>query len=292
MKPIDVKSGMKINSKELCELLQAGCMIEEYDKKESKIKIISNTKPIDENQRELENETNRPLGIWVSVNADEAGQIFQEIRTEEEINILKPEEDADEAGRIFQERRTEKEFNILKSEEKVIILLDLVDFSKASGLEQVLLLKTFDYLALREPKEWLDKYISNIIPTGDGYFILAEKGIIPQLTQYLETIRKNVDEYNQKQNPRHKIGFRCAVHKGEVYKYKGSGANNTTYETYIGDGLNDCKRIFSFIPKNIVDVVYFSESIYYEGIARHNFIRLGIMKDKHNKEHKVFQLQI
>lgn len=176
--------------------------------------------------------------------------------------------------------------------EMLIILIDIVGFSQNSSCEQLYVLKTFENLVF-EKGAWgdLNNYIIDILSTGDGFYILAKKCFIKNIDTYLCGLVKRIDEYNRHENPQREINFRCALNIGEVYKWKWKKGDN-----YIGQGMNDCQRIISFIPKKLEDVIYFSDSVYKAMLSpsgsHPRLQRLGRMYDKHGKPHKIFQLSL
>jgi class 3 adenylate cyclase len=124
-----------------------------------------------------------------------------------------------------------------------------------------------------------------ILDTGDG----AAIGFLQHPEDALEVaiqFRKTVTANQHKDYP--ELNVRIGIHLGPINVVKDMNGQNNM----VGDGINDAQRVMSFAG---IDQVFISRT-YYDFISRLNdeyaalFQYRGLKKDKHGREHQVYEL--
>jgi len=143
-----------------------------------------------------------------------------------------------------------------------IVLIDIIDFSELSPLQQleIITFTTTTYKNMIEKMLLnsgmsLDKLILGFISTGDGFYSILN----PRLKGYGIILGLSFNHLSEQISKKFRYfkGMKIAVHTGDVYKFIDILGHNN----YIGDGLNDCARYLEL--KNFsVSTVMASESAY------------------------------
>lgn len=139
-----------------------------------------------------------------------------------------------------------------------IVLIDIIDYSKLSNLEQFEVVDTMTRffkkainLMISKANITQNQAILGFIATGDGFFIILSPklrgyGVILGLS--LRNISKNI-----KKKVEFFKGIKVAVHSGDVIPFVDiMGSKN-----FIGNGLNQCARFLEYRSPYIKD--YFTE---------------------------------
>ncbi len=165
-----------------------------------------------------------------------------------------------------------------------VLFFDVVGYTKQSVNKQIELKKQFnqlvsDCLKLQGDGERI------ILDTGDG----AAIGFMQHPDDALEVaiqFRKTVMANQHKDYPDLKV--RIGIHLGPVNIIQDMNGRSNM----VGDGINDAQRVMSFAG---TDQIYISRS-YYDFVSRLSdeyadlFQYRGAQKDKHGREHPVYEL--
>jgi hypothetical protein len=139
-----------------------------------------------------------------------------------------------------------------------IVLIDIIDYSKLSNLEQYNVVDTMSRffkkainLMLKKSNITQNQAILGFIATGDGFFIILSpklKGYGVVLGLSLNNISKNI-----KKKLAYFKGIKVAVHTGDVIPF----LDILGHKNFIGNGLNDCARYLEYKSPYIKD--YFTD---------------------------------
>jgi len=165
-----------------------------------------------------------------------------------------------------------------------VLFFDVVGYTKQSVKKQIELKNQFnqlvsDCLKLQGGGERI------ILDTGDG----AAIGFMQHPDDALEVaiqFRKTVMANQHKDYPDLKV--RIGIHLGPINVIQDMNGRNNM----VGDGINDAQRVMSFAG---TDQIYISRS-YYDFVSRLSdeyaemFQYRGAQKDKHGREHPVYEL--
>ncbi|OGS90872.1 MAG: hypothetical protein A2Z95_06305 [Gallionellales bacterium GWA2_60_18] len=171
-----------------------------------------------------------------------------------------------------------------RSSSATVLFFDVVGYTKQSVKKQTRVKKQFtqvlaDCLAAQVDGERI------ILDTGDG----AAVGFLQHPEDALEVamlFRKTVLANRHKDYPELKV--RIGIHLGPINVVKDMNGQSNM----VGDGINDAQRVMSFAG---TDQIYVSRS-YYDFISRLSdeyadlFEYRGSLKDKHEREHPVYEL--
>ena len=154
----------------------------------------------------------------------------------------------------IEERRIERVINVSKKlptlaaefpeVKKLIILIDIVGFSKASTREQVNNIYLFQrYLVgniLNNHLGFKGKiHISRFIPTGDGCYIVADECEPETALDFLTTL---IGGFNQLKDEEDKpLSIRASALIGSCVPFM----DIAKHKNYIGEGMNEAARILS-----------------------------------------------
>jgi hypothetical protein len=205
--------------------------------------------------------------------------------------------------------------SIFRKNQKGILLVDIVGFSKGEMEYQAGLLNLFNN-GFNQALEILQIFshvpiIEQVIPTGDGCYLVLNEIINDRFLlvpfAIMSSIRALENEYfinnNLKPEEQNHLQLRIGAELGEISFFNDvSGKNNC-----FGTGMNETARILTYgqstfeknyTEKNSADCIYIGENILHQAtnIVNHinkfhkecEIINLGIVKDKHNKERKVY----
>lgn len=171
-----------------------------------------------------------------------------------------------------------------------ILFLDIIDYSKKSGADQIAVKNQFNDLVYQSLKDIAENE-RIILDTGDGVAI-AHQGS-PEDAMFMalsirDGILKSNTQNNNMQNPV-PLYVRFGINLGPVRIVSDiNGQPNI-----IGDGINTAQRIMSFAEPNQILV---SRS-YYEVASRltlelsEMFAYSGLKHDKHVREHEVYSVR-
>ena len=171
-----------------------------------------------------------------------------------------------------------------RSTSVTVLFFDVVGYTKQTVNKQIEIKKQFnqlvtDCLATRGDDERI------ILDTGDG----AAIGFLQHPEDALEVamqFRKTVMAYQHGNYPDLKV--RIGIHLGPVNVVKDMNGQSNM----VGDGINDAQRVMSFAG---IDQIYISRP-YYDFVSRLSdeyaglFQYRGLQKDKHGREHPVYEL--
>ena len=132
----------------------------------------------------------------------------------------------------------------IKEEEKLIILIDIVGFSKDSTRNQVYKIYLFQrYLIsqiLNNRLSFGEKIrINHFVPTGDGCYIVAEKCTPQVALDFLITLISGFKDIKTEHGEN--IALRASALFGNVVPF----IDMAKHLNYIGEGMNEASRILS-----------------------------------------------
>ena len=171
-----------------------------------------------------------------------------------------------------------------RSTSVTVLFFDVVGYTKQPVNKQIEIKKRFnqvvsDCLATLEDGERI------ILDTGDG----AAIGFLQHPEDALEVakrFRKTVMANQHRDYP--DLNVRIGIHLGPVTIVKDMNGQSNM----VGDGINDAQRVMSFAG---IDQIYISRP-YYDFVSRLSdeyadlFQYRGLQKDKHGREHPVYEL--
>ena len=171
-----------------------------------------------------------------------------------------------------------------RSTSATVLFLDVVGYTKQPVNKQLKVKKQFNQL-LSECLEAVGEGERIILDTGDG----AAVGFLQHPEDALEAamqFRKTVLSNQHKDYP--DLNVRIGIHLGPISIVKDvNGQSNM-----VGDGINDAQRVMSFAGSG---QIYISRP-YYDFVSRLSdeyadlFVYRGSQKDKHGREHQVYEL--
>jgi len=200
------------------------------------------------------------------------------------------------------------------AENKLVILIDIVGFSKGTTREQVYKIYSFEHYVIKQVLSNIFNFsnrikINQFIPTGDGCYIVADECESKLALDFLITLISGF-QYIKKDddNP---WSLRASALFGECVPF----LDLAHHKNYIGEGMNEAARILSygqaalekdFLENNpgsdISEAKLFSRnSLYvgenlsaalsdYQGDGRKLF-KFSSIPDKHGKKRDITVLQ-
>lgn len=223
------------------------------------------------------------------------------------------------------EHRKEKLFRISKSmpnpiaeipeENKLIILIDIVGFSKRSTREQVYNIYLFQrYIISQVLTNRLGSFtkkihIQNFIPTGDGCYIVADECTPENALSFLVALVGGFKEIQDENG--NTLSLRASALIGSCVPF----IDLAKHINYVGEGMNEAARILSYGQKALEDQymekhpdaeildskkysrnsLYLGESLFFklEDYQEdcNEIIRFSDIPDKHGKTRNIAILQ-
>ena len=171
-----------------------------------------------------------------------------------------------------------------RSTSATVLFFDVVGYTKLPVNKQIEIKKQFnqlvsDCLAVQGGDERI------ILDTGDGAaigFMQHPEDALEVAMQFRQTVMAN------RHNDYPDLKVRIGIHLGPI-----NVANDMNGRSnMVGDGINDAQRVMSFAG---IDQIYISRS-YYDFVSRLSdeyanlFQYRGALKDKHEREHPVYEL--
>ncbi len=141
--------------------------------------------------------------------------------------------------------REQNFISMLPSETKLIILIDIVNFSKNESKTQfadIIIFQKYMRTFIFSRKFSFGKkiHIENFVPTGDGCYIIAEKCSPELAMDFLVTMIagfQNLLDYNDKP-----MSIRSSALFGECIPFM----DLAHHKNYVGEGMNEAARILSY----------------------------------------------
>ncbi|MFC1586726.1 hypothetical protein ACFL54_00310 [Planctomycetota bacterium] len=178
------------------------------------------------------------------------------------------------------------ERSLLQTHDRGIVLIDLADFSKLSNDLQVRLITRFQFY-IRHMVNLHQQQVESVLSTGDGYFIIYREEGFSSMLRFVMKLIQQLSFYNFEDVGITKFYFRIAINIGRVHFF----FDINERWNYVGDGINDAKRIIDFIPHEKENAVYLSANVYeLHKNESFSFGPLQIGLDKHKKEHQFVEL--
>lgn len=215
--------------------------------------------------------------------ADEAASL--KVQQEVEALLLKSSQDGVQAKALGEAIKSKPGGEVAtRSTSATVLFFDVVGYTKQPVNKQIEVKKQFnqlvsDCLRAQEDGERI------ILDTGDG----AAIGFLQHPEDALEVamqFRQAVIANQYKDYPDLKV--RIGIHLGPINVAKDMNGRSNM----VGDGINDAQRVMSFAGN---DQIYISRS-YYDFVSRLSdeyanlFQYRGSQKDKHGREHPVYEL--
>jgi hypothetical protein len=171
-----------------------------------------------------------------------------------------------------------------RSTSATVLFLDVVGYTRQPVNKQIQVKKQFNQL-LSDCLEAVGEGERIILDTGDGAavgFLQHPEDALEAAMQFRRTVLAN----QHRDYP--DLNARIGIHLGPINVIKDiKGQSNM-----VGDGINDAQRVMSFAGS---DQIYISRS-YYDFVSRLSdeyaelFEYRGSQKDKHGREHQVYEL--
>jgi len=165
-----------------------------------------------------------------------------------------------------------------------VLFFDVVGYTKQSVSRQIELKGQFNKLVSEFIKD-IDENQRIILDTGDGAaigFLQHPEDAIEVAMQFHHAVIAN------KHQDYPELKVRMGIHLGPVNIVKDMNGQSNM----VGDGINDAQRIMSFAS---ADSIYISRS-YFDVVSRltteyaNLFKYRGVEKDKHGREHQVYEV--
>lgn len=202
----------------------------------------------------------------------------------------------------------------IPAETRLIILIDIVGFSKGTSREQVYKIYAFEHYVTKSLMENLVNFkkpirIDRFIPTGDGCYIVADKCDPSQAMDFLTALIRGFQYLKtDDENP---WALRASALFGECIPF----LDLAHHKNFIGEGMNEAARILSygqaalekdFLEKNpaagISDAKLFSRNSLYVGDSLSETLKnyagsneelfsFTAIPDKHGKTRDITVLQ-
>lgn len=212
--------------------------------------------------------------------------------------------------------KTDKFKNALfKPAYRGIILIDIAGFSKGDTLYQAAVLTIFNQV-IKQSLDALKQFskgpiVEQIIPTGDGCYIVFNEGInekffraILTINSEMNTMQNRILEKFSKDNKKcDKLHIRLGCTLNETDFFYDAAGNRNCY----GTGMNEAARVLTYGQNevetrypgtNTFDSIFFDETIFSQAkpiidllkrIKRDiEFIELGEVSDKHGMTRKIW----
>ncbi|MDD2915676.1 MAG: adenylate/guanylate cyclase domain-containing protein [Gallionella sp.] len=210
-----------------------------------------------------------------------------EIRAREESERLARQTMESSAGLKAQQETVKTRsgaYSAARSTSATVLFFDVVGYTKQPVNKQIEIKQQFnrlvsDCLAMQGDSERI------ILDTGDGAaigFMQHPEDALEVAMQFRRTVMDN------RHNDYPDLKVRIGIHLGPI-----NVANDMNGRSnMVGDGINDAQRVMSFAG---IDQIYISRS-YYDFVSRLSdeyanlFHYRGALKDKHGREHPVYEL--
>ncbi|MDO8810402.1 MAG: AsmA-like C-terminal region-containing protein [Gallionella sp.] len=175
-------------------------------------------------------------------------------------------------------------YQAARSTSATVLFFDVVGYTKQPVNKQIEIKKQFNYL-VSGCLEVLGDGERIILDTGDGAaigFMQHPEDALEVAMQFRETVMANGH------NDYPDLKVRIGIHLGPINVAKDMNGRSNM----VGDGSNDAQRVMSFAG---IDQIYISRS-YYDFVSRLSdeyanlFQYRGAQKDKHDREHPVYEL--
>lgn len=165
----------------------------------------------------------------------------------------------------------------IPAENKLVILIDIVGFSKGTTKEQVYKIYCFEHYVIKRVLSNLFNFknrikINQFIPTGDGCYIVADECDAKLALDFLITLVSGFQYINKGDN--NSWALRASALFGECVPF----LDLARHKNYIGEGMNEAARILSYgqsalekkyLQENpeatIMDAKFFSRNSLYVG---------------------------
>jgi len=199
-----------------------------------------------------------------------------------------------------------------------IILIDIAGYSKGNTLYQAAVLTIFNQV-IKQSLDALQQFtngviVEQIIPTGDGCYIVFNEGLNEKFFRAVLTINSEMnsiqnrilDKFEKDNRKYEKLHLRigCSLNETDFF-YDASGNRNC-----YGTGMNEAARILTYGQKeaeakypgaNTFDSLFFDESIFSQAkpiidllkkiIKNVDLVELGDIADKHGMRRKIWWLK-
>lgn len=205
-----------------------------------------------------------------------------------------------------------------KPKKRGVILVDIVDYSKGDSRTQSAYLTMFQN-ALNESFSshkayYSGKFIEQIIPTGDGCFIVLHESLNDRFFRIVFSIlsamsvhqNRVLKEFGKNYQSCEKINIRIGCALGETDFFIDMAGNRNCF----GTGMNEAARIMdcgrkeagiSFPDRPDINSIFFGEGVYPQVEKIFDWIAgkspgtrlndLGSLKDKHGMERRVWWME-
>lgn len=133
----------------------------------------------------------------------------------------------------------------IPAEKKLIILIDIVGFSKGTTKEQVYKIYCFEHYVIKNVLSNRHRFtkrikISQFIPTGDGCYIVADECEPCLALEFIITLIKNFQYI--KNDDKEPWALRASAIFGECVPF----LDLARHKNFIGEGMNEAARILSY----------------------------------------------
>jgi class 3 adenylate cyclase len=191
---------------------------------------------------------------------------------------------------------------------RAFVYLDVSGFSKYAPGQEALIINTLVRL-VHDPSAWKDPGAADALQNqeaelciGDGYiYVFPDPLKATVFASWLAELIQQLVARREQMGPRGlpvAFHFRMGVHYGPVYRFWDPGRRGWNY---IGDGINGGNRVLSVIDKKYDDILFVSDAVVNEFIARRPLASIyasvrsclenrGRQEDKHGKWWRVFLL--
>jgi class 3 adenylate cyclase len=188
--------------------------------------------------------------------------------------------------------------------DRTFVCIDVSEFSRGSTEDQLMMLRvlhhalTSTFAWLRPSMAYAAKSAEANICTGDGYIYVFEDAW--DAAVFAASLASTLENYLAEKGVA-PVHFRIGVHTGPVRWFWAVGVNGQGSWNYVGDGINDARRVIEAIGKDKDDVVYLSaecraamrqhisENDDEDDGVSYTFNR-GRHRDKHKKPHRLYEL--
>jgi len=210
-----------------------------------------------------------------------------EIRAREEAEQLAKEKTGATAGLMAQQDTAKSKtgaYSSARSTSATVLFFDVVGYTKQPVNKQIEIKKQFNRL-VSDCLEAMGEGDRIILDTGDGAaigFMQHPEDALEVAMQFRQTVMAN----GHMDYPDLKV--RIGIHLGPINVAKDMNGRSNM----VGDGINDAQRVMSFAG---IDQIFISRS-YYDFVSRLSdeyanlFHYRGALKDKHDREHPVYEL--
>ena len=146
----------------------------------------------------------------------------------------------------------------IPAENKLVILIDIVGFSKGTTKEQVYKIYCFEHYVIKQVISNLRNFknrikINQFIPTGDGCYIVADECEPKLALDFLVSLIKGFQYI--KNGDKEPWALRASAIFGECVPF----LDLAHHKNYIGEGMNEAARILSY-GQNALENKYLAEN--------------------------------